>query len=326
MKSVLVTGGTGFVGSNLAIALRTAGCDVRILRRRTSDLRAIGNADVQHFLGDIRDGRAVRQAVKGCDTVFHTAAVISHWRAERDLMFAVNIQGTANIVDACLESGAKLVHTSSIAAIGYEPDGRPADEMTRFNWDGFDIGYRISKFRAEQEVFRGVKQGLAAVIVNPANVIGPRDIHFHGGRIIRDVYKKRIFYHIAGGLNMVFVGDVVAGHMAAAHRGRIGERYILGGENLSLLEIFSTTAEIVGGIKPAFRVPPWGVKIVASAAEAMSKLVGVKPWVSRELVAGMEIHNWYSSEKARRELGYLITPFRQAVQETFEWYKRNGFL
>ena len=326
MDKVLVTGGTGFIGSNLAIALRNRGYDVRVFRRPHSDLRAIGNADVEHSLGDIRDFEAVSKATKGCDTVFHTAAVISHWRKERSLMFDVNIGGTANVVKSCLETGARLVYTSSIAAIGYEPDGRPSTEETHFNWGPFNIGYRMSKFRAEQEVHRGIKLGLSAVVLNPATVIGPRDIHFHGGQIIRDVYRKKIFYSTQGGMNIVFVRDVVEGHLAGARQGRPGERYILCGENLAIHDVFKITAEVVGGIKPSFKLPTWTAKVVAATAETIGSALGIKPWVSRELVAGMEIQNWYSCEKARRELGYRITPFRQAVEESFAWYRKNGFL
>ena len=174
MKNVLVTGGTGFIGSNLAVALLREGCYVRILRRQDSDLRAIGNAEVEHCIGDIRNIESLRSAVKGCDTVFHTAAMVSYWRKERELMYDVNIRGTRNVVQACLEANVqKLVHTSSVAAIGYPENGGLSDENNVFNWEPYDVGYRISKHEAEAEIFLGVKLGLPAVMVNPAVCASP---------------------------------------------------------------------------------------------------------------------------------------------------------
>ena len=153
MRNVLVTGGTGFIGSNLAAALVQNGCTVRILRRPGSDCHALGNLDVEHALGDVRDKASVKSAMKGCDTVFHTAAIVSYWKKERSLMFDVNIGGTRNVVESCVELGiTKLVHTSSIAAIGFPENSTTADKNNTFNWERYDVGYRISKFEAEKEV------------------------------------------------------------------------------------------------------------------------------------------------------------------------------
>jgi dihydroflavonol-4-reductase len=241
-------------------------------------------------------------------------------------MFDVNITGTRNIVDACIEMGVeRLVHTSSIAAIGFNPNG-PADETNAFNWDPYDVGYRISKLRAEQEIRRGVTFGLPAIMVNPSIIIGPRDIHFHGGQIIRDVCNKRIFYYPDGGTNVVYIDDVVRGHIAAARQGRMGERYILGGENMTNKEMLTTTAEVVGGIKPLARIPKALATGIALSAEAIAALTRTKPWVTRELTVGIDLDLYFSSAKAARELNHRTTPFREAVQRTFEWYKANGFL
>lgn len=327
MNTVLVTGGTGFLGSNLAIALLNEGYNVRILRRPTSDLRAIGNAPVEHCLGDVLDPATLRRALQGCDTVFHTAAVISYWRKERERMMEVNVGGTRNIVEASLEMGVtKFVHTSSVAAIGTRDDGKPADEETEFRWDARTPGYRISKHLAEQEVLKGVKQGLPAVIVNPSIIIGPRDIHVHGGQMVRDIARKRIFYATKGGMNVVDVDDVVRGHLQAARYGRIGERYILGGENLTTREVFGITAEVVGGIRPLFTLPEGAVRFLGTLFETIGDLTGVRPWVTRELVATVGKNLWFSSSKAERELGYTATPLRVAVEKTYRWYREHGFL
>jgi len=327
MKKILVTGGTGFIGSNLAAALVEQGYSVHLLRRLSSPLTSVADLDVEYAIGDLRDKESVRKAIKGCDTVFHAAALVSYWRRQREEMYDINIGGTRNVVEACLQEGVeRLVHTSSIAAIGYSETDMPADETNAFNWDSFDIGYRISKFRAEQEILKGVSLGLPAVIVNPSVVIGERDIHFNGGQIIRDVYRKRLFYYISGGTSIVYVGDVVQGHIQAALKGRIGERYILSGENLTYREMLETIAEIVGGMRPFFRLPVWAARGIASASEMMSDLTGTKPWVGRELVAALRIRTRFSCEKAMRELGYSVTPFRTAVQRTFDWYREHNFL
>ena len=327
VRNVLVTGGTGFIGSNLAVALLKEGCAVRILRRPNSDLRAIDNAPVEHCIGDIRDPGSLKKALRGCDTVFHTAAMVSYWRREREEMYGINIQGTRNVVNACLELGVeKLIHTSSVAAIGFSEAGGVARETNRFNWDQYDVGYRISKHHAEEEVRKGVHRGLRAVMVNPSVVIGPRDIHFHGGQLLRDIHRKRLFYYVSGGMNIAYVDDVVKGHILAARQGRMGERYILGGENLTHKEIISTVAEVVGGIRPLFKVPPPVVRLIAATAESVGTLIQRKPWVTKELLASSGMYNYYSSDKAQRELGYRFTPFEEAVRKTFEWYSRSGYL
>lgn len=327
MKNILVTGGTGFLGSNLAIHLRCQGFNVRILRRTNSDLLGIGNADVEHCYGDVRDIDSLKRAMSGCDTVFHTAAVVSYWRKERDRMYDVNISGTRNVVQACLESGIeKLVHTSSVAAIGFPEHGGWADETNVFNWEPYNVGYRISKHRAELEIHQGVRRGLPAVIVNPSIIIGPRDIHFNGGQIIRDIHKKRLFFYIDGGMNVAFVDDVVRGHLAAAQQGRIGERYILCGENLKLREVFRITAEVVGGIVPRIKLSNRLVRSVAAVAELIGNVTRRKPLLTRELVARAGTSYYFSSSKAQKELNYSITPFRTAVESAYAWYTQMGLI
>ncbi len=327
MRNVLVTGGTGFIGSNLAAALALDGCRVRILRRHSSDLRALEGIDVEHALGDVRDKESLKSAMAGCDTVFHTAALISYWKKERPLMFDVNVGGTRNIVESCIELGIqKLVHTSSIAAIGFQESGKEADESNTFNWETYDVGYRISKYEAEKEVRHGVERGLHAVIVNPSVVMGERDIHFHGGQLIRDIYRKKIFYYVAGGMNVVYVGDVVRGQILAAQRGRPGQRYILSGENMTHKEIISIIAEVVGGIKPLFRLSPAWVRLVATVSERIAEGLGRRPWITRELLAGSHLHYYFSCRKAEAELGYSRTSFRDTVEKTFAWYRQSGML
>ncbi len=300
---------------------------MRVLRRHESNVQALGSLDAEYVFGDVRDMDSVRKAMQGCDTVFHTAALVSHWRKERPLMFEVNVGGTRNVVECCLELGIqRLIHTSSTAAVGFPLHGSPADETTQFNWEPYDIGYRQSKYDAEKEVLRGVRLGLDAVMVNPTVVIGPGDVHFHGGQLIRDIYRRKIFYYVEGGMSIAYVADVVRAHIEAARRGRRGERYILSGENLTHREIISTIAEVVGGIKPVFRMPSEAVRSVTFLAESVAGMLNRRPWVTRELLAGSDLNYHFDCRKAETELGYHVTPLRDAVRWTFEWYKEQGLL
>ncbi|MBX2992519.1 MAG: SDR family oxidoreductase [Bacteroidetes bacterium] len=326
MKNVLVTGGTGFIGSNLAEALLKRGCHVRILRRDHSDMRAIDGIDVEHCIGDVRNIESLRRAMKGCDTVFHTAALVTFEKEKAGVQRDVNVNGTRNVVQACLATGVeRLVHTSSIAAIGYLPNGEPATEETPYNWPR-TWGYKYSKHKSEQEILNGVEQGLHAVIVNPSVVVGERDIHFHGGDILRRVKKWQVFFYVDGGMNVVYVGDVVNGHIAAAEYGRSGERYILGGENLTHKDVFRRTARIVGGFSPVAKLPIPALRFTAIIIERGSKYIGIKPIITRDLVSGAGRYNWFSCEKVMREWRYTITPFEDAIRRAYSWYQMKELL
>jgi len=326
MKNVLVTGGTGFVGSNLSEHLLHLGCDVRILRRENSDLRAINGVDVEHCIGNVGDINSLRNAMRGCDTVFHTAAMVTFSRRRKDEQHDVNVIGTRNVVEACIKCGVDtLVHTSSVAAIGYPEPGQLATEETAFNW-GEASGYKRSKLLAEREVLAGVRRGLRAVMVNPSPIVGERDLHLHGGQLVRDMKKGRVLFYIDGGMSIVYVGDVVTGHIHAAERGRTGERYILCGENLTHREIFLRTAKLVGGRPPIAKLPIPLLRLGARAIESTAGILGREPWLSSDLVAGAGRFNWFSCEKARRELDYKITSFDTAILAAYRWYKENDFL
>ncbi len=326
MNRILVTGGTGFIGSNLAEKLVERGCNVRILRRENSDLQAISGIEVEHCIGDVRDVESLKKAMQRCDTVFHTAAIVTFEKSKAELQREVNVIGTRNVVQACLACGVeRLVHTSSIAAIGYPPDGELATEETPFNSER-TWGYKFSKHKAEEEVLNGVARGLDAVMVNPSVIVGERDIHFHGGDIIRRVKKNQVPFYIDGGMSVVYIGDVINGHITAAERGRSGERYILAGENLTHKDIFQRTAKIVGGFSPFAKLPLSLLRLGARAIDLGSKLLGIEPIVTPDLVAGAGKFNWFSCEKARRELGYTITSFDEAIRRAYDWYVKHGFI
>jgi dihydroflavonol-4-reductase len=327
MKNILVTGGTGFIGSNLTLKLLSEGYNVRILRRQDSNLRAINGIDVEHRIGDIRDKESIRKAIQGCDTVFHTAATVSFWRKNRDVIYEVNVVGTRNVAEAALELGVeRFVYTSSVATLGYREDGIPTDETTEFNWGSHDIPYKNTKHQAEIEVLKAVKAGLPAVVVNPSVVVGARDAHFHGGQLIRDVKRGLAPLYLDSWINVVYVGDVVFGHIQAAKKGRLGEKYILSGENIKTKEAFERTANIVGGLRPMIRVPFIFARVAARACDLLSMMTNLRPLITPELIDAAEHENPYSAEKAIRELDYRITPFEVAVKEAYDWYLENGMI
>jgi dihydroflavonol-4-reductase len=327
MKNILVTGGTGFIGSNLTLKLLSEGYNVRILRRQDSNLRAINGIDVEHRIGDIRDKESIRTAMQGCDTVFHTAATVSFWRKNRDTIYEVNVVGTRNVAEVALELDVeRFVYTSSVATLGYRDDGIPTDETTEFNWGSHDIPYKNSKHQAEIEVLNAVKAGLPAVIVNPSVVVGARDAHFHGGQLIRDVKRGLAPLYLDSWINVVYVGDVVFGHIQAAKKGRLGEKYILSGENIKTKEAFERTANIVGGLRPMIRVPFVFARVAARTCDLLSMVTNTRPLITPELIDAAEHENPYSAEKAIKELDYRITPFEVAVKEAYDWYVENGMI
>jgi dihydroflavonol-4-reductase len=326
IRNVLITGGTGFVGSNLALALLKESCNVRILRRQNSDLRTVKGLNVEHFIGDLLDKNSLQRAMDGCDTVFHTAALVAIWKGKKQEQEQINVIGTRNVIEAALTVCVKkFIHTSSIAAIGYRTGGQLSDENTPFNWSS-TLGYKYSKYLAEVEVLKGVEKGLHAVIVNPGIIIGARDYRFHGGKLIRDVKRGIIPFYLDGGMNIVYIDDVVFGHIQAAKVGRVGERYILGGSNLTIKESFDLTAEVVGSRSPKLKAPSILVKLLAKTFDLFGAITGRKPWVSSDLVANLGINDWFCSDKAARELGYKITPFKEAIRRTYEWYKSEGLI
>jgi dihydroflavonol-4-reductase len=326
VKTVLVTGATGFVGSNLTAELLRMGLNVRTWSRTAPAGPGTPGPGPEIYTGDIRETGALAVAMGGCDTVFHTAAIVSFRKTLRDEQLDVNAGGTRAVVEACLRAGVRrLVHTSSVAALGFRTDGRLIDETTAFNWDP-SLTYKYSKHLAELEVLSGVGRGLDAVIVNPSVIVGRGDLNVNGGQIVRDTALGKIFAYARGGLNLVAVRDVVAGELAAARKGRRGERYILGGTNLTHREALGFVADIVGTRHPMVGAPRWGVRLLALAAEKVADATGTEPLITPDLVSGLGLHNWYSTGKARAELDYRPSPLEGAVRDAYRWYRENGMI
>jgi dihydroflavonol-4-reductase len=324
---VLVTGGTGFVGSQIVAALVRRGDTVRVLHRATSSLIMLAGLPVEHFLGDIQEPEAVARAVAGCDRVFHVAAVASYWRAQREQVYRVNVEGTRVVMEACLAAGVpRVVHTSSVAAIGIPRDGRPADERATFDTLSASFAYADSKHRAEAVVSQAVARGLRAVIVNPGAVYGAGDHNLISGSMVLELARRSVPLVPDGGLCVVDVDAVVQGHLAAAERGCIGERYILGGENLTFLEIAAEICAVVGRRAPRAAVPGWMLSPAACAVDAVNRLRLGPPVVSGEQIRMAGLKVFYDTSKAVRELDYPLLPFRGAVEKTYRWYQENGYL
>lgn len=326
MRTVLVTGATGCLGSNLALHLAASGIAIRALARPTSDVTFLKRAGIPFIQGDICNEKVLLEAVAGCDTVFHTAALVTFARAQREEQHRVNVLGTRNVVHACRKAGiSTLIHVSSVAAIGYPEPGSLANEDTPVDRTTAS-GYKLSKLLAEDEVRTATTGGLRTVIVCPSVMIGERDTRFHGGQLIRDIWKGRIPFYVDGGMNIVYVGDVVKGTVLAAELGAAGERYILGGENITHKDAFTRTANLIGGRRPLGRLPLGLLRTAGSVAERSARLFGLEPIFTTDLAALAGRFLWYDIGKARHSLGYFPGSFDHAILAAFRWYRENEYL
>lgn len=311
---VLVTGGTGFLGSVLVRQLVEAGEPVRILRRATSSLDLLGPAAdrVEHAVGDVTDPDSLREALQGVDAVYHTAAYMGFGGGrDAEKLRAVNVRGTAHVMDGALVEGVgRVVHASSMAAFG-RPERPPAliDESAEWMPSPVNSAYARSKHESELEVYRAVAEGLDAVIVNPAMIFGPGRPGENTTRIAERA-RRGARLAPAGGTNVVDVEDVAAGMRAALARGTTGERYFLGSENLSWMEILATLAEAFGARPPARTVPAPLAEVAGAAAETFARLTGQRPTLTRETARLSGRFYRYSNRKAREELGCTFRPFR----------------
>ena len=324
----LVTGATGFVGSAVARALLARGHRVRVLARPTSDRRNLAGLAVEIAEGAMEDPGSLARAVAGCRYVYHVAADYRIWVPDPAPMFRANVDGTRDLLAAALNSGAeRIVYTSSVATLGLVPGGS-ADEETRSSVDDMIGPYKRSKFMAE-EVARGFarERGLPVVIVNPSTPVGPGDIKpTPTGRLIVEAARGQMPAFVDTGLNIVHVDDVAEGHLAAAEKGRIGERYILGGENMALAEILAEVAQAVGRRPPWLRVPHGVLFPVAIGAELAARVTGRDPFVTLDGVRMSRKKMYFTSEKASHELGYAPRPAREAIADAVSWFRDNGYL
>lgn len=326
--TTLVTGASGFVGSAVARQLAAQGHEVRALVRHGGDRRNLQGLALSLVEGDLGDPDSLRRAVAGCEWLFHVAADYRLWVPDPSAMLRVNVAGTETLLQRAGDAGVKrIIYTSSVAALGLNQDRSPADEETPVRLENMIGHYKRSKFLAEQAVRKLVAtQGLPVVIVNPAAPLGPRDVKpTPTGRIVLDTLRGKMPAYVDTGLNVVHVDDAARGHLLAFEKGEPGERYILGGENMTLKAILDAVCACAGLAPPRIRLPRAPLYPVAWLAEGWAKLSGTTPPVTVDSLrmAGKFMH--FSSAKARQALGYQPRPARQAIEDAVAWFRDNGY-
>jgi dihydroflavonol-4-reductase len=323
-----VTGATGFVGSHVARVLHEQGADLRLLVRPTSNPKNIESLHAERAVGDLRDAASLEKAMAGCDTVFHVAADYRLWIRDPDQMYRSNVEGTRAILEAARKNGVRrVVYTSSVATMGFRRNGQPADEDSPVGLPDMIGHYKRSKFMAEQVALEAGRSGIDVVVVNPTTPVGEQDIKpTPTGRIIVDFLKRKFPAYVDTGLNLVDVDECARGHVDALERGRSGERYILGGENLTLKQILDKLANITGLPSPKVRVP----YVLALATGVVDQLVtghlrGGEPRATIDAVRMGRKKMFVSSAKAERELGWKVLPIDAALQRAVDWFRVHGY-
>jgi dihydroflavonol-4-reductase len=324
---VLVTGASGFVGSAVVRALLAAGYDVRALVRAASPRGNLDGLPVDIVEGDMRDADTVARAMAGTRYLLHVAADYRLWSRDRDEIRRNNLLGTTTIMQAALRAGVeRIVYTSSVAALALRSDGKPADESVALAEDMAVGAYKRSKVAAQDLVEAMiVRDGLPAIIVNPSTPIGPRDIRpTPTGRIIVEAASGRMPGYVDTGLNLVHVDDVAAGHLAALERGQIGERYLLGGQDVSLANMLRDIAALVGRRPPSIRVPRRLLYPAAAVAEMIARQTGREPFLTLDGLRMAKNRMYFTSAKAARELGFTARPYAEALADAVTWFRGAG--
>jgi dihydroflavonol-4-reductase len=319
---VFVTGATGFVGSHLVRLLLQEGHQVRILRRQKSSLAALEGLDVEHIVGELDDEAALTRQLSGIDWVFHVAAVADYWRNGKEAIYRANVDGTAALLRASEKAGVgRFIFTSSVAAIGHRAYGITADETTYFNVDPNLSPYGHSKFLAEAEVLRAVKRGLDGVIVNPSVILGPGDINQISGSLILEIARGNLpVMSQQGGTNFIDVRDVAAAHLAAAEKGRRGERYILGAVNMTHKAFTRLVCKVIGVRPPIIPAPGFAVPAAATLVD-LGRSLGLQiPAEGNQLrLSRMDIY--VNTRKMNSELYQPQIDIQQSIQDTYDWYR-----
>ncbi len=324
----LVTGATGFVGAAVARALLADGWEVRALVRAGSDRSNLRALPLEAAVGDLTDPESLDRAVTACAAVFHVAADYRLGARDPEQLYRTNVEGTRNILTAARRAGVeRSIYTSSVATMGIPPDGIPGDEATPVALEAMIGHYKRSKFLAERAVLDEARAGLPVVIVNPSTPVGPGDVKpTPTGQLVLDAACGRMPAYVDTGLNIVHVDDVARGHLLAFERGVVGERYILGGKDMSLREILAEISRLVGRDPPRVRLPYAAVLPIAYVAEAFSRVSGRAGRVTLEGVRMSRKRMFFSSAKAQRELGYTWRPPVEAFADAVKWFRGRGLL
>lgn len=325
---VLVTGATGFIGSNLARMLWRDGYQVRALVRPGSNTVAIDDTGIEPLPGDILDRKSVARAAQGCHALFHCAAAYTFWSPDPTLVYRTNVEGTTTVLDAAGDAGvSKIVYTSTVSTIGFASGG-PGNEDTPLNIKNLAGTYKRSKYQAEQVALDKAAQGLPVVVVNPTAPVGPWDVKpTPTGKVILDFLKGRIPAYISSGMNLVDVNDVAAGHILAMKNGQPGQRYILGNINVTLVQLFAMLADITGLRPPRWRVPFWMVTLAGYLDHMVEgKFMGREPRIPIEGIKVAKHPMYVDCAKAIGELGLPQSPVEQALVNAVNWFTEFGYL
>ena len=326
--TALVTGATGFISSAVARELSEKGTKIRCLVRDTSNMKNLDGLYVEIAHGDIRDIDSVRRALKGCDSVFHLAAVYANWLPDPGLMYRVNEEGTRNVLIACREAGIqKIVYCSSVAALGAHGKA-PADESAQFNLNSTRDHYYISKYRAEQVALEFARSGVPVVIVNPSNPIGPRDIApTPTGALIINLLKGKFPGYVDGGINLIDVTDCARGIVAAMEKGQVGEKYILGNKNVSIKAYFDLIVKAAGrGKSPSLRIPAWMAVLSGLGYQMLARLTAKPPITSASWARVGSHYSWWDSTRARENLDLGQRPLEESISDAIDWFEKTGYL
>jgi dihydroflavonol-4-reductase len=329
-----VTGASGFIGANLVHELEARGHAVKALLRGGSDTRGLDGAQYEYVEGDLSNRRLLADAMRGCDWCFHVAASYQLWMRDYSSMYQANLEGTRNVLQAAADAGcSRIVYTSTVGCVGLPKEANgaitPTNEECYATLEQMSNHYKRSKWQAEQAASELVRRGLPIVIVNPTAPIGPRDVKpTPTGKVILDFINRAMPAYLDTGLNWVHVRDVCMGHILAAERGRIGQRYILGHAegNWTLREAFAALEELTGLPAPKFRVPYWVALGAACVDEALSSVTGKPPRAPLGGVRMAKNKMFFDPSKAIDELGIPQTPPRQALQDAVVWFKANGYV
>ena len=324
----LLTGASGFIGGHVLDALLEAGADVRCLVRDSSPRRNLDGKPVEIAVGDLRDAGSLKEATAGCDAVYHCAADYRFYAADSRELYDSNVEGTRNVMRAAAAEGVgKVVYTSSVGALGLHANGTPGDEATAVSLDDMVGHYKRSKYLAERVAEQWVAKGLPVVIVNPSAPVGDGDLKPTAtGKMILDFLNRKVPAYVDTGLNLVDVRDVALGHLLAAERGNVGEKYILGNRDMTLKEIFETLSEITGLAAPRIQLPHWVPLTFAALETGISRMLKRQPNVPLEAVKLARYRMFFDASKAVRELGLPQTPVEKLLRRAVDWYRDNGYV
>lgn len=323
-----VTGATGFLGSHVARVLSDQGANLRLLIRPTSNLKNLQGLNAETSTGDLRDPVSLEKAMSGCDTVFHVAADYRLWVRDPNEMYRSNVDGTRSLLEAARKNRVqRVVYTSSVATMGFTSNGTPADEDSPVSLADMIGHYKRSKFMAEQIALQAGRSGMHVVTVNPTTPIGEQDVKpTPTGRIVVDFLKRKFPAYVETGLNLVDVRECARGHVAALEKGKSGERYILGGENLTLKQILDKLGEITGLPSPSIKLPYFFAFATGVVDEAITgRLLRREPRATVDTVRMGKKKMFASSAKAEREFGWKIVPVDNALSRAVEWFRANGY-